>query len=58
MEPRYTCNVYAGTQRRVHRAARLCCHFPGMTCWSGEQIVVQADMPRDVDFNYTGEYYW
>jgi predicted phage tail protein len=29
-----------------------------MTCWSGEQIVVQADMPRDVDFNYTGEYYW
>lgn len=24
-----------------------------MTCWSGEQIIVQADMPRDVDFNYT-----
>lgn len=24
-----------------------------MTCWNGEQIVVQADMPRDVDFTYT-----
>ncbi|HGU5482738.1 TPA: DUF1983 domain-containing protein, partial [Klebsiella pneumoniae] len=27
--------------------------FRGMTCWNGEQIVVQADMPRDVDFTYT-----
>ncbi|WP_419196811.1 hypothetical protein [Klebsiella pneumoniae] len=24
-----------------------------LTCWNGEQIVVQADMPRDVDFTYT-----
>ncbi len=27
--------------------------FRGMTCWNGEQIVVQADMPRDVDFTHT-----
>ena len=27
--------------------------FRGMTCWNGEQIVVLADMPRDVDFTYT-----
>ena len=48
------CNVYVRERNdALHRAARFCRHFPGMTCWSGEQIVVQADMPRDVDFNYT-----
>ena len=54
MEPRYLCNVYV--QERNDAYTVLCdfaAIFRGMTCWSGEQIVVQADMPRDVDFNYT-----
>ncbi len=54
MEPRYTCNVYVRERNDAYTVLRdFAAIFRGMTCWNGEQIVVQADMPRDVDFTYT-----
>lgn len=54
MEPRHTCNVYVQERNDAYTVLRdFAAIFRGMTCWSGEQIIVQADMPRDVDFNYT-----
>ncbi|HGW1408784.1 TPA: DUF1983 domain-containing protein [Klebsiella pneumoniae] len=54
MEPRYICNVYVQERNDAYTVLRdFAAIFRGMTCWSGEQIIVQADMPRDVDFNYT-----
>ncbi|HIB8421149.1 TipJ family phage tail tip protein [Klebsiella pneumoniae] len=54
MEPRYTCNVYVQERNDAYTVLRdFAAIFRGMTSWNGEQIVVQADMPRDVDFTYT-----
>ncbi|PXJ18565.1 TipJ family phage tail tip protein [Klebsiella pneumoniae] len=54
MEPRYTCNVYVQERNDAYTVLRdFAAIFRGMTCWNGEQIVVHADMPRDVDFTYT-----
>ncbi|MGH4740946.1 TipJ family phage tail tip protein [Klebsiella pneumoniae] len=54
MEPRYTCNVYVQERKDAYTVLRdFAAIFRGMTCWNGEQIVVLADMPRDVDFTYT-----
>lgn len=54
MEPRYTCNVYVQERNDAYTVLRdFAAIFRGMTCWNGEQIVVQADIPRDVDFTYT-----
>ncbi|HBC7042266.1 TPA: carbohydrate binding domain-containing protein [Klebsiella oxytoca] len=54
MEPRHLCNVYVQERNDAYTVLRdFAAIFRGMTCWSGEQIIVQADMPRDVDFNYT-----
>lgn len=54
MEPRYTCNVYVQERNDAYTVLRdFAAIFRGMTCWNGERIVVQADMPRDVDFTYT-----
>ncbi|HHI3053199.1 TPA: DUF1983 domain-containing protein [Klebsiella quasipneumoniae] len=54
MEPRYTCNVYVQERNDAYTVLRdFAAIFRGMTCWNGEQIVVKADMPRDVDFTYT-----
>lgn len=54
METRYTCNVYVQERNDAYTVLRdFAAIFRGMTCWNGEQIVVQADMPRDVDFTYT-----
>ncbi|HIH2384351.1 TPA: TipJ family phage tail tip protein [Klebsiella aerogenes] len=54
MEPRHICNVYVQERNDAYTVLRdFAAIFRGMTCWSGEQIIVQADMPRDVDFNYT-----
>lgn len=54
IEPRHTCNVYVQERNDAYTVLRdFAAIFRGMTCWSGEQIIVQADMPRDVDFNYT-----
>ncbi|HHO0555101.1 TPA: DUF1983 domain-containing protein [Klebsiella quasipneumoniae] len=54
MESRYTCNVYVQERNDAYTVLRdFAAIFRGMTCWNGEQIVVLADMPRDVDFTYT-----
>ncbi|WP_213797695.1 carbohydrate binding domain-containing protein [Klebsiella aerogenes] len=54
MEPRHICNVYVQERNDAYTVLRdFAAIFRGMTCWSGEQIIVQADMPRGVDFNYT-----
>ncbi|MCQ0714245.1 TipJ family phage tail tip protein [Klebsiella pneumoniae] len=54
MEPRYTCNVYVQERNDAYTVLRdFAAIFRGMTCWNGEQIVVLADMPRNVDFTYT-----
>ncbi|CAM7904141.1 DUF1983 domain-containing protein [Klebsiella pneumoniae] len=54
MEPRYTCNVYVQERNDAYTVLRdFAAIFRGLTCWNGEQIVVLADMPRDVDFTYT-----
>ncbi|HBQ2645542.1 TPA: DUF1983 domain-containing protein [Klebsiella pneumoniae] len=54
MESRYTCNVYVQERNDAYTVLRdFAAIFRGMTCWNGEQIIVLADMPRDVDFTYT-----
>ncbi|MEP8763810.1 host specificity protein J [Enterobacter roggenkampii] len=53
-EPRYTCNVYIQDRNDAYTVLRdFAAIFRGMTYWGDDQIVALADMPRDVDFNYT-----
>lgn len=53
-EPRYICNVYVQDRNDAYTVLRdFAAIFRGMTCWSGEQIVALADMPRDIDYSYT-----
>lgn len=53
-EPRYTCNVYVQTRNDAYTVMRdFAAIFRGMTYWAGDQIVALADMPRDVDYNFT-----
>ncbi|WP_052284128.1 host specificity protein J [Kluyvera genomosp. 1] len=53
-EPRYTCNVYVQDRNDAYTVLRdFAAIFRGMTYWGGDQIVVLADMPRDIDFSYT-----
>jgi predicted phage tail protein len=53
-EPRYTCNVYVQTRNDAYTVIRdFAAIFRGMTYWGGDQIVAMADMPRDVDYNFT-----
>ncbi|QIG29946.1 DUF1983 domain-containing protein [Leclercia adecarboxylata] len=53
-EPRYICNVYIQDRNDAYTVLRdFAAIFRGMTYWGGDQIVALADMPRDVDYNYT-----
>jgi predicted phage tail protein len=53
-EPRYICNVYVQTRNDAYTVMRdFAAIFRGMTYWGGDQIVALADMPRDVDYNFT-----
>ncbi len=53
-EPRYLCDVYIQERNAAYNFVRdFSAIFGGMVCWSGEQILVTADMPRDVDYNFT-----
>ncbi|MEQ0105851.1 DUF1983 domain-containing protein [Klebsiella sp. JN_Kp124] len=53
-EPRYLCDVYIQERNAAYNFIRdFSAIFGGMVCWSGEQILVTADMPRDVDYNFT-----
>ncbi|UTJ46105.1 phage tail protein [Atlantibacter subterranea] len=54
IEPRYTCNVYVQDRNEAYTVLRdFAAIFRGMTYWGGNQIVALADMPRDIDYNYT-----
>lgn len=53
-EPRYKCDVYVQSRNEAYTVLRdFAAIFRGMTYWGGNQIVALADMPRDVDYNYT-----
>ena len=53
-EPRYICNVYVQDRNDAYTVLRdFAAIFRGMTYWGGDQIVTLADMPRDIDYNYT-----
>ncbi|MFI7974044.1 host specificity protein J [Serratia marcescens] len=54
MEPRFTCNVYIQSREDAWTVlSDLAGIFRGMTYWGQNQMVVLADMPRDMDFTYT-----
>lgn len=54
MQPRHTCNVYIQDRNHAWTVVRdFVAIFRGMTCWTGEQLMTLADMPRDVDYVYT-----
>ena len=54
VEPRYTCNVYVQDRNDAYTVLRdFAAIFRGMTYWGSNQIVALADMPRDIDYNYT-----
>lgn len=53
-EPRYICNVHVQDRNDAYTVLRdFAAIFRGMTYWGGNQIVALADMPRDIDYNYT-----
>ena len=53
-EPRYKCDVYVQTRNDAYSVMRdFAAIFRGMTYWGGDQIIAIADMPRDVDYNFT-----
>lgn len=53
-EPRYKCDVYVQNRNEAYSVLRdFAAIFRGMTYWGGDQIVSLADMPRDVDYNFT-----
>lgn len=53
-EPRYLCNVYVQNRNDAYTVLRdFAAIFRGMTCWSGDQVIALADMPRDIDYTYT-----
>lgn len=53
-EPRFTCNVYIQSREDAWTVlSDLAGIFRGMTYWGRNQMVVLADMPRDMDITYT-----
>jgi predicted phage tail protein len=53
-EPRYTCNVYFQSKADAWVALRdLSAIFRGMSYWANSQMTAVADMPRDVDYQFT-----
>lgn len=53
-EPRYVCDVYVQDRNEAYNVLRdFAAIFRGMTYWGGGQIVILADMPRDIDYSYT-----
>ena len=53
-EPRYICDVYVQNRNDAYTVLRdFAAIFRGMTFWGGDQIYALADMPRDVDYNFT-----
>uniref|UniRef100_UPI0006682C19 TipJ family phage tail tip protein n=1 Tax=Moraxella canis TaxID=90239 RepID=UPI0006682C19 len=65
-EPRYACNVYLQQREDAYKILQnIAGIFHALTYWDGEQIIVDADLPKDVlytfsraniigDFEYSG----
>lgn len=65
-EPRFTCNVYLQQREDAFKVLQnLAGIFHAFSYWNGEQVIVDADLPKDVlytfsranvigDFEYTG----
>lgn len=66
-EPRFTCNLYLQSKEEAYKViANLASVFRAITFWSGGEIVVSQDAPKDVEqlfakanvidgqFNYSG----
>ncbi|CAK9889215.1 phage tail protein [Pseudomonas fluorescens] len=54
-EPRFTCNLYLQKQAEAWAVLQdLAAIFHGLAFWDGSQIVVNADMPQDSAYTYTG----
>ncbi|WP_460420838.1 TipJ family phage tail tip protein [Pseudomonas sp. ZL2] len=54
-EPRFTCNLYLQKQAAAWAVLQdLAAIFHGLAFWDGSQIVVNADMPQDSAYTYTG----
>lgn len=54
MEPRFKCDVYIQSREDAWTVLTdFAAIFHGMTCYGQNQIVTQADMPRDLDYTYT-----
>lgn len=53
LEKRYTCNVYIQSQEDAFKILQqLAGIFRGLTFWNGEQIVLDADLPKDAVYNF------
>ena len=53
-EPRFKCDVYVQNRNDAYTVLRdFSAIFRGMSYWGDDQIVALADMPRDVDYNFT-----
>lgn len=54
-EPRFTCNLYLQKQAEGWAVLQdLAAIFHGLAYWDGSQIVVNADMPQDSAYTYSG----
>ncbi len=53
-EPRFTCNVYIQGRAEAWTVLRdLAAIYRGMVYWSQSQMTSIADMPRDIDYNFS-----
>lgn len=54
MEPRHTLNVYLNKPQDAWRIlGDIASSFNGVSYWNGQQLEMQADMPRDADIIFT-----
>lgn len=54
MEPRHTLNVYLNKPQDAWRIlGDISSSFNGVSYWNGQQLELQADMPRDADIIFT-----
>lgn len=53
-EKRYSCNVYLQSQTDAYKIlSQLTGIFRGITYWSGQQLVISADVPKDPTYTFS-----
>ena len=54
LEKRYTCNVYLQSQDQAFNVlSQLAGIFRGLTYWSGQQLVLSADVPKEPSYTFS-----